>query len=1133
MKKLFLTLLILVLALGCTALAENAPANVSSAGGFQYTEKNGRLTIVGYPADEVPGPVVIPMTLAGKPVAAFSLDALPAGTETVYCPASAVWEEPTGERSIAIFQYDSYENWLKNPRLQRQLPQMAENDLALVSAARYFWTKRSFYTDSMVLRAQELPASLAGQPLLCALPGEQVIYTSDDWEYMLENQKARLLKSPAAQGTLVVPTHVDGYPVAALQAEALAPEVDTVYLPNDAALRTDGRFSETRTVTVLRYYDYARLESAPWLKDRVPGITKDQLALTDVSLCTLTPEKAEHTPCKVYIHQLLPALEGKPLLLATYYDVVIRTCGPWEYYLSLPENRLYLAGTTAPEQTLFVPQSLDGYPLYSVNLSLFPAEVDTLWLYEGVSVSCAGTERDIRVISYADFGKVQQKEEYLRRVPDMEEGQLAFTSVRDYHFREDGSASSRYGAIESAMLPAMLDGKALRIAASQDSVLYQDGAWQYLLDSVKGEVRLTGITQETEETHVFLPASIAGYPVTQVSTAAIPAHVTRAYLPLGTALYGADALTQSLELVYYADKTTAQKNPLFTEQLSALDDDTLALCDIRLSATDESGMRTTRSHTLFADTLPQTLNGQKTALLMAADQLLYASGPYRYTRSESGAGVYIHSLATPPETDVLVLPTLVDGLPVLGWNMQIARDYSLSALAVPAQSYAYNQQAVSFDEYLYVDKAYALSLVENHNDRLQYSHLGENELAVKAFTHYTNGEKDSTVTLDYYKIPTQLNGKTVVNHIAISKGITQYQTEEYDYILLSANTAAITKCHITNAKTLEIPAQLEGKTVVAIMGDDYGYAINSSRLTTLKLPETLTTLGKKAVSAWYLTRLVLPKGLVEIGDQAIDCYKLSNLTIPDTLTSLGREWGDTSIRTFTFPKSLTSIGALAFTKMDSITSLKVPDTVETIGPGAFSDMRRLTALVLNNTVTALPERLAAGNPKLAKITIPAPVTTIGKEAFADCPKLATVTFSRKDGQLTEIGEGAFRNVVIMPKVTLPEGLTTIRRDAFSGCIRLATVVMPSTLQVIEPYAFSGCNALTKITLPDGITTVSEGLFQGCKRLASVTLPASITEIEDLAFDGCAKNLVFQVMDGSFAHTWAVENGYKVKVTKGR
>lgn len=92
-------------------------------------------------------------------------------------------------------------------------------------------------------------------------------------------------------------------------------------------------------------------------------------------------------------------------------------------------------------------------------------------------------------------------------------------------------------------------------------------------------------------------------------------------------------------------------------------------------------------------------------------------------------------------------------------------------------------------------------------------------------------------------------------------------------------------------------------------------------------------------------------------------------------------------------------------------------------------------------------------------------------------------------------------------ITIPEKfgdrpVIEITSYAFSGNNNINKVTLPSTVTVIENYAFQNCRNLREIVMP-AVTTISSYAFSGCTTLQTINLPATLTTIGDYAFYDCS------------------------------
>lgn len=89
-------------------------------------------------------------------------------------------------------------------------------------------------------------------------------------------------------------------------------------------------------------------------------------------------------------------------------------------------------------------------------------------------------------------------------------------------------------------------------------------------------------------------------------------------------------------------------------------------------------------------------------------------------------------------------------------------------------------------------------------------------------------------------------------------------------------------------------------------------------------------------------------------------------------------------------------------------------------------------------------------------------------------------------------------------VVLPNGITKIRYGLFYRCTELTGLTIPSSVTVIEAYAFQECSGLTgTLVIPNTVTTINQSAFYKCTGLTSVTFGSGLTTITTTVFSGCA------------------------------
>ncbi|MBR6020827.1 MAG: leucine-rich repeat domain-containing protein [Kiritimatiellae bacterium] len=217
-----------------------------------------------------------------------------------------------------------------------------------------------------------------------------------------------------------------------------------------------------------------------------------------------------------------------------------------------------------------------------------------------------------------------------------------------------------------------------------------------------------------------------------------------------------------------------------------------------------------------------------------------------------------------------------------------------------------------------------------------------------------------------------------------------------------------------------------------------------------------------------------------------------------------------------------AIGASAFSRCTSLTSITLPDSVTTIGLSAFNGCTALTNATLGSGLTSLGNYAFNECSRLPSVTVPDGVTTIPQYAFASCSALTNAIFGPN---VTRIDHFAFQYCRALSSVSLPASLGRIGQYAFNYCSSLASIDFPASLGTIDQYAFSASGLrdlfvpgtvtnlasrafydaknLTNVVFGAGTTSIPWGIFDYCTGLASVTIPEGVTSIGSIAFRGCS------------------------------
>ena len=338
----------------------------------------------------------------------------------------------------------------------------------------------------------------------------------------------------------------------------------------------------------------------------------------------------------------------------------------------------------------------------------------------------------------------------------------------------------------------------------------------------------------------------------------------------------------------------------------------------------------------------------------------------------------------------------------------------------------------------------------------------------------------------------------------------------------------------TKVKSINLPSSLK------VIGDG-AFAVcfikeTGTEYYSLRIPDSVTTIGSDALSSTGLDIIYFPKELRELGNNALlgsTSLKEIDLTNCDKLETIGKQ---------------------AFFAV--LCEVQLPNSVKTIGAEAFS-YSDITKLTLPNSLKSIREKLFAGCKKLEYVYVPSSVTSCASDAFSDCINLKTIDVPKlgrflgikgfpqklvKNVKLNgeelaenlevEIEEGqdyvysylsgsdaigsiscfskyvtfdksAFKNCKNLKTLTFDGDMIGgwIYEQAFFGCENLKTITFPSKLH-LGKSAFGDCKSLEVLKLPYECS-IGSNAFQSCTNLKSVTMPVTSSEVASAAFADCS------------------------------
>jgi|GEM_PF-2076271 len=288
------------------------------------------------------------------------------------------------------------------------------------------------------------------------------------------------------------------------------------------------------------------------------------------------------------------------------------------------------------------------------------------------------------------------------------------------------------------------------------------------------------------------------------------------------------------------------------------------------------------------------------------------------------------------------------------------------------------------------------------------------------------------------------------SNVAIYTGISCFEIPE---TVTSIGRFAFGRMH--NLREMTVPSSLN--RIVD------GMFFNNRNLHTVHIPQGVVGIGEQAFSSTPSLRNI------GVSDGTAD---LDGVVIPNTVTTIGRRaFFNSGAANITLSTSLTYIADEMF-RYAGLGNIVIPYGVTRIGYAAFR-LSGITGISLPTTLRVIEDQAFFMTDQLTAITIPEGVASIGNNVFQGAWRLTSI---RLPNSLRTIGEFAFAQLQGISSMDIPEGVTHLDRYAFFGGASLRHVTLPSTLISIGDYAFARNRGLTSITLGPNIIGVGSHAF---------------------------------------------------------
>lgn len=413
-------------------------------------------------------------------------------------------------------------------------------------------------------------------------------------------------------------------------------------------------------------------------------------------------------------------------------------------------------------------------------------------------------------------------------------------------------------------------------------------------------------------------------------------------------------------------------------------------------------------------------------------------------------------------------------------------------------------------------------------------------------------DKCTTIEVKYTQKSTEPNDANDFDFDATTGTIIDYKPYARKDVIIPEKINGVEVKHIAEyafynkgLNSVKIP-----NTVISI-GD---LAFNGNNLGKVTIPDSVEEIGSGAFKSAGITKVTLPENIKKLGKAALEDNKIKEFTIPKSITKIPESLLENNIlNNIVIPSTVTEIETKAF-KSNELTDVKFADSVKKIDMLAFAD-NNIKKVELakdcdvhplafdSNVETNIPKKPEKEVSEEKDFVFDKNTQTIteyiGNDLVVKIPKqidgvdVKTIGGFEDYFGIKKIKVGAFQDKGIM-KLTIPEGVETIDDSAFKNNI-IKEVVLPQSLNKIGKEAFSD-NKLETITIPKNVSRIEDGTFRN-NNLSSVKMEGKVKYIGSECFmNNKLQNIdlpegLQSIKDGSFSGNFLTEIKIPESVTE--
>ena len=242
----------------------------------------------------------------------------------------------------------------------------------------------------------------------------------------------------------------------------------------------------------------------------------------------------------------------------------------------------------------------------------------------------------------------------------------------------------------------------------------------------------------------------------------------------------------------------------------------------------------------------------------------------------------------------------------------------------------------------------------------------------------------------------------------------------------------------------------------------------------------------------HLTAVTISTNVVTIGDYAFfGCNGLSFVVIPGEVRKLGGYVFSScaGLREITIGSGVTNIGNGLLMASPLVTNIVVT------GGGRFVFINGLLCTVDQTVVLA-------GALGLGTVTVPSSAVSVNTDALTGGGSLSNIAVAAGNTAFVSTNgllcRADLSELVAAPAVLraarIPEGVRKLDYDVFENS-QIEYVSIPSSVQDISGYAFSGCARLASIVVPSSVTSLGPDCFGACDVLSAVVFLGAAPSVD--------------------------------------